>query len=659
MPNTTGTAHQEASVRIGQRSVLAAGLDPRPGLPVLHGGGGRVASPEEEQLLGVDEHHHPRPDAILPHRNQCSYDRHPVQQQQRVAVLENEHLRAEVLLDLGGRLWTLFDKDAEREVLHQPEALQQANLALCNAWFAGGVEWNLGVTGHWALTSSPVAAAVVEHEGQQVLRMWAWERMLELVWQVDMWLPAGARSLAVHVRLHNPHATDRPAYWWSNTAVPQVEGGRVLVEAEHAYMFGYHDRLTRVEMPMVDGVDVTFPTDARSAADYFFETDDPHPWIAAIGPDGYGLGHSSTARLRSRKLFVWGVSPGGNRWQRWLGEDRSYIEIQAGLARTQLEHLRLPAGQTWEWTELYGPVQLDASTLTDELHSAARAARPLVVDEAEVDAAHAFLSGAALAPVVGDWDQMRGASDNQGWGALAVALGDVPADPAVPFDEACLSDEQQAWFVLGREGTVDEVLAGSVMCGEHWQDRLERAEAGPVRDLQLGYARHAAGRTQEARELWRSSAETRPGFAALHALAVTSQDAHEKARLLRQALQVGDVPAGPMADELLAEALAAMVAAGEHSEVLALVEQLDPERQGLPRVELARAQALIGVGRVDEAARIVDRPLVVPDLREGDRCLDQLWGDYQKARGTQEPLPAHYDFRMFSEAPTEVEPSGN
>ena len=67
---------------------------------------------------------------------------------------------------------------------------------------------------------------------------------------------------------------------------------------------------------------------------------------------------TSTERLRGRKMFVWGESVGrpalaGVAVARDWKND-GYCEIQAGLARTQLEHLKLPGATTWHWLEAYG-----------------------------------------------------------------------------------------------------------------------------------------------------------------------------------------------------------------------------------------------------------------------------------------------------------------
>ena len=97
--------------------------------------------------------------SVLPYLLQDDYSRELVPRETTAAILENSYLRAMVLLEFGGRLWSLQDKVAGRELLYNNDRIQLGNLGLRNAWFPGGVEWNLGTTGHTALTCSPVHAA--------------------------------------------------------------------------------------------------------------------------------------------------------------------------------------------------------------------------------------------------------------------------------------------------------------------------------------------------------------------------------------------------------------------------------------------------------------------------------------------------------------------
>src|SRR5690606_12385657 len=76
-------------------------------------------------------------------------------------MIENDRLRATVLPGLGGRIASLVHRPTGRELLYRNPVLQPANFALNGAWFSGGIEWNIGATGHTTLSCSPVRAAVV------------------------------------------------------------------------------------------------------------------------------------------------------------------------------------------------------------------------------------------------------------------------------------------------------------------------------------------------------------------------------------------------------------------------------------------------------------------------------------------------------------------
>lgn len=603
---------------------------------VLDGGGGRLPTSEEEALLGVGRDHMSRLPTVLPYRYQDSYGREPEVVPQRAAILDNGLLRATFLLDQGGRLLALRDLRADRELLHQGDALQHANLALRNAWFAGGIEWNLGTTGHWGLTCEPVCAGIVEGD---VLRMWAHERLLGVTWRLEAWLEEGADALFTHAVIANETDEDLPVYWWSNIAVPQDEHTRVLVDAERAFHFGYASRLREVEVPLRDGVDISRPQHHPGCADYFYDTASGHPWIAAVGGNGYGLGQASTHLLPGRKLFTWGDGPGGRTWQSRLSGSTSYAEIQAGLARTQLEHLRLGPGRSWRFTESYRPVHVDEAD--GPWVEAVAAARDATVDARQLERAHAHLSGLETRAVGSEVSVARGGSRAQGWGALEVAAGHRRADPATPFDADQMDEEQRAWLNLARSGTVSPLLQRSALVGPRWRSRLEQAGPGWLRDLLLGHAEHAAGHTDRARELWQASAATHETPDALRALALTTSDPLARAQELVRAHGLDPGRAGPAI-----EALSALLEVSRVDETLTLLEALPPAVREHPRVAYLECFARVRAGDLAGARELIMRPLTLPDLREGDLALDQLWEEYQQLVGTDEPLPAHYDFRM-------------
>ncbi|MGO1487851.1 MAG: DUF5107 domain-containing protein [Arachnia sp.] len=603
---------------------------------VLDSGGGRLPTPEESALLDIGDGHAERPSTALPYRLQDGYDRGLVDVEQRVAVLDNGRLRAEFLLDLGGRLWSLRDLTTGRELLHQPDDIQLANLAVRNAWFAGGVEWNLGVTGHWGLTCEPVCAEVVG----DVLRMWAHERLLGLTWRLEAWLPPGSDALFTHVTIHNPHAEERPVYWWSNMAVPQDDDTRIVVDAERAYHFGYVYRLSEVTVPLRDGHgDVSWPQRHRGSADYFYQVPGPHPWIASVGPDGYGLAQASTPLLAGRKLFTWGGGDGGRTWQSWLSGSGAYAEIQAGLTPTQLEHLRLAPGETWRFTESYRPVQV-ADPCGDYTALVTRT-REAAVDGPGIDRAHQHFVSQSQDPAPETDTRFRGGSDAQGWGALEIAAGHLPFYAATPYDVELLTDEQRAWLELARTGRLDASLQTSAMTDRQWREHLLASPVGWLRDLLLGHAEHAAGRVEDARRLWASSAAEHPTPDAHRALGLTTAERTDGIEDLLTAHRLA-----PTRARIAVEVIDALLASDRPADARKLIDNLPAEVRLLPRIQYFDAWASVRLGEADRAQALLAGPLVLPDLREGDLGLDQLWSQYQLLRGTDEPLPGHYDFRM-------------
>ena len=99
-------------------------------------------------------------DTMLPYTQQDNYDRDRKERLFKAVILENEHLKAVFLPELGGRLWSLIDKDADRELLYRNPVFQPGNLALRNAWFSGGVEFNVSIKGHHPMTCSDIQSQI-------------------------------------------------------------------------------------------------------------------------------------------------------------------------------------------------------------------------------------------------------------------------------------------------------------------------------------------------------------------------------------------------------------------------------------------------------------------------------------------------------------------
>ena len=586
--------------------------------------------------------------SVLPYLLQDDYSRELVPRETTVAILENSYLRATVLLEFGGRLWSLQDKVAGRELLYNNDRIQLGNLGLRNAWFPGGVEWNLGTRGHTALTCSPVHAASLEFpDGAPGLRIYEWERMRELVYQVDFRLGPRSRRLAVNIKVTNPNAHAVPVYWWSNVAVASSLGTRVVVPSHSAFEFTYARRLRRVPVPRPGRADLTYPLAATRTADHFFELDPGRlPWIAAVDAAGVGLLQVSSGRLRGRKLFTWGNSSGGRRWQEFLtGSTESYFEVQGGLTRTQLEHVPLGPGASWSWTEVYGPVAVPAEAVHGEWADAVECLEPAVA-EAQ---AESVLGGGARA----DDRQGERLHTGSGWGALESLRREMAREPPSPvidrlFPRSSLGDDQESWIALLETGTLPSGTPRSYVVGRSWSGLVEAAADSAASMLHRGVVRWSAGHREAAVEAWEAACALEPdSWIALRNLAGASGLMGAPGRSAEQYLRALDLM--PDIPQLRVEAIEALIAADRLAEAIALA-QTAPPSSFAGRFRLLEARAAVLHGDHGRAESILAGGLEIADLREGEVSLSDLWLAVHRAppgaAGAQPDVPFIYDFRL-------------
>lgn len=666
-----------SQLRLETLTLPAADLGPDNPLPPLRTGGDMhavQAAPgiPDEMIQNI---RYGRVKNILPYTLQDGYNRQRQPRAFRVAVLENDILKATFLLEHGGRLWSLFHKPSQRELLAVNPLFQPANLALRNAWFSGGVEWNIGTIGHTPLTCDPLFAARVElSDGTPVLRLYEWERIRQVAYQIDAYLPDGSQVLLVRIRIINPHDHEVPMYWWSNMAVPETPATRVIVPATTTYKFAYQEGALRLlDVPAFEGTDMTYTTHSPQAADYFFHiADGQQRWITALDDEGKGLIQFSTDRLQGRKLFLWGQGTGGKNWQDFLSEPgKPYLEIQAGLARTQLEHLRMPARTEWAWLEGYGLMEADAAAVHGDNWAAAVQAveRPLaqLMPRSQFEAE--FERGAAWA----DQPPLEVLQRGSGWGTLERLRREVVGETSLcgsglVFDAESLGEAQQPWLHLLETGefppAMNDAAPTAYMIQTQWLALLEKAHnlnGNWLAWLHLGVMRYAAGEHDGAREAWQQSLAARETVWGLRNLAVLEAEAGRLGAAAERYLAAQRLR--PAVLPLTLECCQILIQAGEAAKALAVIDGLPTEQRSNGRVRLLEGQAALALGDFERVGRILESPFVVATLREGEPSLSDLWFNYHqqrlskveglpvdaalRARVRREfPLAQAFDFRM-------------
>lgn len=602
--------------------------------------------------------------SIFPYRLQDMYDRKLENREYNSAVLENAYLRAVFLPDFGGRLWSLYDKKAGKDLLYENTVIRPCNLALRNAWISGGIEFNCGMVGHSPFTCDRVFMAQTSlADGTPVLRFYEYERIRACVFQMDFFLPEDSPVLYGRMRIVNPNREVTPMYWWTNIAVPEEKGCRMVIPAHAAYTNDAKERsIKKVIAPVHEGRDLTYPANHPTAVDYFWKIPrEERKFMAYFDREGYGFFQTSTYRQRGRKLFVWGQGAGGDRWQEFLTEDgsqRRYAEIQAGLAQTQYECVPMPPKTAWEWLECYGAVQADPEKIHGDWDGAIEETSETIgriVEEAFMEELLAKTHAMATSPA-------KTVLYGSGWGKLETIRREKQKEAAMcpHLDFGQLQSEQMSWYALLENGSLpvqpSMKFPKSWMLQSEWTQMLKASPDSHEKYLHLAAIYVATDRIKDAREAALQALGFSYSAAALFVLAQTerlmgNEKKWAEALLEAQAICPENIP-------LVRETMAAALAAGMLREAVKMYESLNKSAAQDGRIGMLYACVRMKLGDVAGAEEILYRNggLVVEDIRECEESLSQLYMDIERAKAEQFgqsfdagsiTVPRKFDFRMF------------
>lgn len=584
-----------------------------------------------------------------PYRQYNNYGRKLQEGTVKTAVLENDYIKAVFLPEYGGRLWELWDKEKGENVLYTNDVLRFSNLAIRNAWFSGGVEWNVGVIGHTPKTTEQMyTAKLTDDNGNPVLRMYEYERIRKVVYQMDFWLEEG-KQLYCRMRIVNGSEDVIPMYWWSNMAVPEYEHGRIIVPATEAYTC-QNNEVYKVTLPKEKEEDITEYKNIPKQVDYFFDISEEAPkYIANVNEKGYGLLQVSSSRLKSRKLFFWGHEQASDHWQEFLTDQAGkYVEIQAGLAKTQYGCLPMAPHTAWEWVEQYGPLQLDTTILSRSyeertdfltkklykdgipqgLEEKCKTSKGMAKREAEL-----VLNGSghgAMRPFVRGTEHLQFEITEPGlfrWKHF-LKTGELgKKEPMERPDEFCVDADNYRLLKQAVEGK-------------------EKANWYAWYLLGIGY--YTAEKYEIAEDAFKVSWRLENNPWAAHGCATTLLILKKK----EEATLWIERGMSMKADDwgYLREGFKLLLKSGAYEKICQIYESMDEEKKKNGRMKFGYISALHELGEDERAYRLLeeDGGLVIDDIREGEDSVAQLWLElHESVTGEKTEVPFRYDFKAY------------
>lgn len=588
---------------------------------------------------------------FLPYKRQDGYNRDRKMRKFKAAVLENDYIKAIFLPELGGRLWSIYDKKEQKELLYVNSVFQPGNLAIRNAWFSGGVEFNVSVRGHNPLTCSPMYCEVSKtSDGEEILTLYEFERIRGVSYSISAYLPDDSPTLYLNMKIENLNDEEKYMYWWSNIAYPEKKDTRVIVPARKMFRFYYENggyRVRNFGFPMADGVDFSYPQNIYRAQDFFYQIpEEEQKWIAATDNTGKGLLQYSTKFLKGRKLFLWGMAQGGRHWNEFLSnEGEAYIEIQAGILKTQLEHVPMPAKTEWTWTEAYTMLETNPEIVTGNDYDAMVGEVEKCIDKKIGSVINNFPTDIVSREVV---------YQGSGWGVLENAIRDEKISKYYDYTNTDDAETKQ-WFYLLENGrlpvhNVDDEPESYVI-GKFWQDKLEAIpDKTWYEHYQLGVIYYEAEKYDEALNEWKQSVAKEENCWAYRCIAVMAhelkKDGASACENIKKAYALK-----PDCVTLSREYALILVTYGEGKYLLDNFDMVPESISSDPRLLLYKAKAYLDAKLFKEAAEIINEDFELPDNRECEIAVTDMWDDiYRGIYGDEAekiaPLPKKLDFRM-------------
>jgi tetratricopeptide (TPR) repeat protein len=322
-------------------------------------------------------------------------------------VMENQYLKVTVIPDLGGRVYSVYDKISKREVFYKNSVVRFAPLAIRGAFFSGGVEFSFPVA-HAPTTCDKVNWNIRENQdGSASISIGGLEHISRLRWMITLTLFPDRCAMAQDVYLHNPGTIPGRYHYWTNASLDANDGTEFIYPLHRARSYEYAgtaswpfarlDLITEEPgLPGMEGVPM-WPAKRLQAPVNFRWQKNMLAQVSIFGRKvewdyfgawqhtvNHGYAHvAKSSDVSGMKLWSWGNAPVGVVNQTSLTDDGAvYAETQCGALETQLDFAFLEPGKTRSWREWWLPLRgLGGLTCASEFLGAKVSISPKELDK--------------------------------------------------------------------------------------------------------------------------------------------------------------------------------------------------------------------------------------------------------------------------------------
>ncbi len=356
------------------------------------------------------------PNGVYPYISYSETSDRPVLRQYRFVVLENEHIKATICPDLGGKVYSLIHKPSGKESLYVPDVIRYTRILPRFYFVAGGIEVSFPIS-HSPSQNETVLYRIDKTADRHYVTCGERELRFGMQWSVEYSLGPNDKFLTQRVKFYNPGTKSYPWMSWSNAALPAASDtrfdfpkGEVLSHGSKLDTLNWEKEGPRTEQ------------DIKEMTGYFWKTRDVNAFGAYTPSIGSGLYHIADEKIASG-IKLWSYGRGDDSAWSTLStaKHQTYVEIQGGPIGDQSIKLEMKPKETRWHVEYWIPTDKELDLYSIPLPSVKlRALEQLP------------LFGWARKDEVDVWNQL----------AAAMLKGKLPAAPGI---------EELQWAPSGME----------------------------------------------------------------------------------------------------------------------------------------------------------------------------------------------------------------
>jgi len=256
--------------------------------------------------------------------------------------LENDYIKVMIMPELGGRIYSAYDKTNDYDFVYRNQVIKPALVGLLGPWISGGIEFNWPQH-HRPTTFMPTDYMLQENaDGSKSVLIHDTDRMYGTKGMTRFTVYPDKAYIEISAQLYNRTNTPQTFLWWANPAVAVNDHTQSIFPPDvHAVMdHGKRDVSrfpiatgTYYKQDYSEGVDISRYKNVPVPTSYMAEKSN----FDFIGGYDYqveaGVLHVANHHVSTgKKQWTWGCGDFGKVWDDNLtDEDGPYIELMTGV----------------------------------------------------------------------------------------------------------------------------------------------------------------------------------------------------------------------------------------------------------------------------------------------------------------------------------------